>query len=108
MGRRGRRILLAVEPGVLEGALAKLLSSDADDEVIQVGRRGLTAPGGRYDAAIVSDRLPDGVRAEVVITLPDARDSRATGTVRSGNALHDVGIGAAERVVEILEHYVPR
>jgi hypothetical protein len=30
-----RRILLAVEPAVLEGALAKLLSARTEDEIVQ-------------------------------------------------------------------------
>ena len=104
----GRRILLAVEPGVLEGALARLLSAEFHDEVVQVGRTGRTAPGGGYDAAVVSNQLPDGVRADVVITLPDTRGSGGTGTVTSGEAVHEVSIGGAERVVELLEQYSPR
>ena len=104
----GRRILLAVEPRVLEGALARLLSVGSDDEVVQVGRTGRTAPGGGYDAAVISDQLPAGVRADVVITLPDTRGSGGTGTVTSGEAVHEVSIGRAERVVELLEQYVPR
>lgn len=108
MERSGRRILLAVEPGLLEGALARLLSAGFGDEVVQVGRCGLSAPNGGYDAAVVSDRLPEGVRADVVITLPDTRGSGGTGTVTSGEALQEVSIGGAERVVELLEQYVPR
>ena len=107
MERFGRRILLAVEPGVLEGALARMLSAGFGDEVVQVGRSGLKAPGG-YDAAVVSDQLPEGVRADVVITLPDTRGSAGTGTVQEGQAVHDVTIGGAERVVQLLEQYVPR
>lgn len=104
----GRRILLAVEPGVLEGALARVLSAGSHDEVVQVGRTGATAPGGAYDAAVVSDQLPRGVHADVVITLPDTRGSGGTGTVTSGEAVHEVSIGGAERVVELLEQYSPR
>ena len=108
MDGSGRRILLAVEPGVLEGALARLLSARFDDEVVQVGRSGLKGAGGGYDAAVISDRLPEGVRADVVITLPDTRGSGGTGTVTRGQVTSDVGIGGAERVVELLEQYVPR
>jgi hypothetical protein len=108
MGQPCRRILLAVEPDLLEGALARLLARGRDDEVVQVGGRGRKAPGGGYDAAVVSDRLPDGVRADVVITLPDTRGSGGTGTVRSGELVEDVSIEGAERVVELLEQYSPR
>lgn len=108
MERAGRRILLAVEPGVLEGALASLLSIRFDGEVVQIGRRPLKAFERRYAAAVVSDDLPPGVRAAVVITLPDTRGSGGTGTVRRGDVVREVSIGGAERVVELLEEYVPQ
>lgn len=106
MERSGRRILLAVEPAVLEGALAAMLVAGSRDRVVQMGRRRLDSPD--YDAAVVSDRLPYGVRAGVVITLPDGRGNGGTGTVRSGGVVHEVEIAGAERVVELLAQYVPR
>ena len=108
MGPSGRRILLAVEPGVLEGALARLLSTTFDDEVVQAGPRGQGAAAGDYDVAVVSDQLPDGVWAEVVITLPDTRGSGGTGTVRTGDDVRDVAIAGVERIVELLEQCSPR
>lgn len=106
MDRPGRRILLAVDPGMLEGALARLLS-DEDDEVVELGRSGRQLSGDDYDAAVVSDELPAGVRARVVITLPDTRGSAGTGTVRRGEDVRPVAIGDAQRVVDLLEEYVP-
>ena len=99
---------MAVEPGVLEGALALLLSAGSDDEVVQIGRVGIAAPDGGYDAAVISNQLPDGIRADVVITLPDTRGSGGAGTVRSGEVVHSVTIGGAEGVVALLEQYSPR
>lgn len=101
MSQSGRRILLAVEPAVLEGALAAMLAASGDDDVVKRGGDG------RYDAAVVSDDLPPGVQAEVVITLPDTRGSGGTGTVTRGGVVHQVSIGGATRVVELLEEYVP-
>ena len=107
MERTGRRILLAIEPTVLEGALATMLSSAHDDDVTQLGRDGTTVGGDGYDAAVVSDELPHGVRAGVVIVLPDTRGSSGKGTVTSGGVVHEVSIEGAEGVVELLEEYVP-
>ena len=107
MERYGRRILLAVEPGLLQGALAKLLSVRGDDEIVEARRSGLEGLESGYEAAIVSNELPDGVRAGVVITLPDTRGSGGTGTVRRGEVVHEVSIWGAERVVELLDQYVP-
>jgi hypothetical protein len=97
----GRRILLAVEPAVLEGALAAMLAAGDSDDVVERGRLG------HYDAAVVSDDLPAGVDADVVITLPDTRGSAGTGTVERGGVLQEVTIGGAARVVELLEEYLP-
>lgn len=107
MERPGRRILLAVQPGVLEGALAKLLS-EHDDDVVQVGRKGLRRLDKGFDAAVVSDELPEGAWADVVITLPDTRGGAGVGTVRSGGVVREVSIGRADGVVELLDEYMPR
>ncbi len=66
--RRGS-ILVAVEPVVLEGALAFLIERAHQAEVVQfhASAEALTR---RYDAAVVSDPAPGGVHADVVITLP--------------------------------------
>jgi hypothetical protein len=105
--RSTRCILLAVEPGLLEGALAKLLSDTFEGEVVRLGRAGGEAPEGGYDAAVVSDELPEGVRADVLITLPDTRGSSGVGTVKRGELVDEVFIPGAERVLELLEEYVP-
>ena len=105
MERYRRRILLAVTPAILEGALATMLQASDTDNVIQLGRTGLASHEGGYDAAVVSDELPEGVRAGVVITLPDTRGSGGTGTVRRGDDVEEVSIAGAERVVELLEQY---
>jgi hypothetical protein len=104
----GRRILLALDPGVLEGALATMLSTGSGDEVVQRGGGRRPIAAGAFDAAVVSEELPDGVHAAVVITLPDTRGSGGTGTVRRGDVLQEVTIAGAERVVELIEQYAPR
>jgi hypothetical protein len=104
VAQRGRRILLAVEPAVLEGALASMLAAGESEDFVH---RGPTeSAGGGYDAAVVSDRLPAGVRAGVVITLPDTCGSAGTGTVERDGVVHEVSIGGAGRVVELLEQYL--
>lgn len=105
MDRSRRRILLAVQPAVLEGALATLLQAADHDDVVQLGHLGVAGHEGGYDAAVVSDDLPAGVHAGVVITLPDTRGSGGTGTVTRGDVVHEVTIAGAHRVVELLEQY---
>jgi hypothetical protein len=107
--RYRRRILLAVEPGLLQGALSKLLSARGGDEVVQIARARMKELNDSYsyDVAIVSDDLPTAVHADVVITLPDTRGSGGMGTVRRGGVVQDVSILGAERIVELLEKYAP-
>ena len=105
MDHARRRILLAVEPAVLEGALATMLSASEDDDVVQLGRAGRAGHEGDYDAAVVSDELPEGIHARVVITLPDTRGSGGTGTVTTDEVVHEVDIAGAQRVVELLDQY---
>jgi hypothetical protein len=104
----GRRILLALDPGVLEGALARMLSTGFGDDLVQRGgpRRAIAA--GVFDVAVVCEELPDGVEAAVVITLPDTRGSGGMGTVQRGEVVQEVSIADAERVVELIEQYAPR
>jgi hypothetical protein len=102
--RSGRRILLAVEPAVLEGALAAMLAAGEGHDIVDT-RGARRRPGGDYDAAVVSDALPAGVRAGVVITLPDTQGSGGTGTVRTRGVVHQVSIAGAGRVVELLDEY---
>lgn len=85
-----------------------MLSATSDDEIVQAGRAPSSNVAGGYDAAVVSDRLPEGVRAHVVITLPDTRGSGGTGTVRDGDVVEEVSIAGAERVIALLDQYVPR
>lgn len=85
-----------------------MLSVSPNPDVVQVGERGFQGVHAVYDAAVVSDAVPEGVRAEVVITLPDTRGSGGTGTVRRGDVVQEVSIPSAERVVELLESYLPR
>ncbi len=108
MVRTGRRILLVVEPVVLEGALAEVLSIDPDHEVVQLRLSSTRLFHGFFDGAIISDQLPDNVRAGVVITLPDTRGSAGIGTVTAGDAVLGVRIDGVEQVVELLQQYVPR
>ena len=97
-----------MQPALLEGALAQILSGAPYHDFVHVDEPGAHDVDGVYDAAVVSDVVPQGIRAEVVITLPDTRGSGGTGTVRRGDVVHEASIASAERVVELLESYLPR
>lgn len=84
-----------------------MLSASPYRDLVHVDEPGAHDVDGVYDAAVVSDAVPDGIRAGVVITLPDTRGSGGTGTVRRGDVVDEVSIASAEQVVELLESYVP-
>ena len=85
-----------------------MLSVSPNPDIVHVGEPGFQGIHAVYDAAVVSDAVPECVRAEVVITLPDTRGSGGTGTVRRGDVVQEVSIASAEQVVELLESYLPR
>ena len=100
--------MLAVRPGLLEGALAKVLSATGLDEVVQLGRDGQARAGGDYDAAVVSIDLPSDIHSDVVITLPDHSGSGGTGTVHTVDGVRQVQIDGPEHVLVLLDEYAPR
>ncbi len=65
---KGRSILVAVEPVMLEGALALLIERAHKAEVVEFHATG-DALSRRYDAAVVSCAAAQEVQADVVITL---------------------------------------
>jgi len=108
MSRNGRRILLAVGPGILEGALTEILSADGTNEIVQLGYGDAGHDGTSFDAAVVCIELPDGIRADVIITLPDSFGSGGPGSVRDADGVHTMQIDGAERVIDLLDEFVPR
>lgn len=103
-----RRILLAVGPGLFQGALARMiLSADRAAEVVELARSGRAADERAYDAAIVCGSLPAGIRSEVVITLPDDLGSAGVGTLRLASGVREVQIDGPEQVIDLLDAHAP-
>ena len=103
-----RRILLALQPALLEGALTEVLSASGADEVVRFAAGGHELFGVEYDAAVICADLPDRIRSRVVITLPDCQGSGGTGLVRDQNGVHRVSINGPEQVIDLIDEYSPR
>jgi formylmethanofuran dehydrogenase subunit A len=99
-----RRILLAVEPRVLEGALAAILERLDLDDVVQLHDDGRA---GAYDAAIVTITLPDDIRSDFVITLPDTVGEAALGRVTVDGQSSDVALPTHNEVIDLLDEQLP-
>ncbi len=72
------------------------------EEVVQ---RGLASAGDldeRFDAAVVSDALPERALCDVVITLPDTCGGAGIGTMAAAGAVHDVTITRPEDLIDLL------
>ena len=95
---RELRVLVAVQPVVLEGALASILELIGLDEVFQFHDAEESVRAAAFDAAIMSAGFPGEVRAWVTITLPDTHVSggapgrRQPGHIRAGGTSYDVDI----------------
>ena len=98
---------MAVEPAVLEGALAVLLGSGAGNEVVEFHAGADLDPGSRYDAAIVTIAAMDGVHADVVITLPDTGSGDGIGHVTTPTVDRDVALRSHQQVIDLLDEQFP-
>ena len=106
MAVKRQRILVAVEPVVLEGALASLLERvDLDDvDSFHAQEHGSQ---GTYDAAIVTIQLPDGVSTDLVITLPDTVGHRTRGHLTAGERSEEVELPTHREVIDLLDLELP-
>jgi hypothetical protein len=110
---RGRRVLVAIEPVVLEGAYAAILELIGLDEVVQFHRVAASLHAARYDAAIVTEGLLPAVRADIVITLPETQngshrpEARLRGHVTIGKRSDEVDIRDQREVVQLWDEHLP-
>lgn len=93
---------MAVEPAVLEGAFAALLGNGDRADVVQF--HGATAEelSTHYDAAVVTDGLAEGVRPDVLITLPDTERGGRVARVTIGDISRCVDVGKNGDVIDLL------
>lgn len=94
---------------MLEGALAVLLTSRVRHRVVQFHAASEAERSGRYDAAVVSGALARGVRADLVIVLPDAGSGGGTGLghVTAGGAHREVDLRSHQQVIDLLDEQFP-
>ena len=93
-----RSVLIAVEPYLLATVLARLLEPFQAVEV-KGPRRRLALD--RYDVAIVTGGLPPGIRAGVLIGLPE--DGGQQGTVTADSVTATVAIEGVETIVRLMD-----
>lgn len=98
------RVLVAMEPAVLEGALALLLTSREAHDVVEFHAATEAERGARFDAAVVSRALAGGVSADMVIVLPDAGSSGGSGVghVTTAGARREVPLRSHQQVLDLL------
>ncbi|HVE47703.1 MAG TPA: hypothetical protein VNA57_13265 [Acidimicrobiales bacterium] len=114
MSQKGaRRVLVAVEPVVLEGAFAVILEMIDVDEVVQFHDATESQRRESYDAAIVTTGFPGEVSADVVITLPDTKaetdgsGDSGVGHVTTRHTSDDVDVRHQGIVIDLLDEHLP-
>jgi hypothetical protein len=106
-------VLVAIDPLVLEGALAFLLERLDIDVVVRLHDAPADALAGRFDAAVVTGAFSDPAPADVTITLPDleADDGREpfAGAIRLGRGSEPeiIEIRDQDAVIDLLDRHVP-
>lgn len=94
-------------PVVLQGALAALLASAGLDEIVQLHGQPDHSHAGRYDVAIVTGALPESVRTDVLIMLPDTGSGAGTASVTTGHGTHQVHVESHGQVLDLLDEFFP-
>lgn len=95
-------VLLAVDPVVLEGALAALITRAQFAEVVQAHSYD-TPFTRRYDAAVVSGPRPKGLRAGLTIELNESGMGRTR--VRCGRSSRWENVSSHHDILEIVRWY---
>lgn len=101
-----RRILLAIEPVVLETALATLLAEAGVDDVVSFHVADPAMLDGHYDAAVVAMPLPE-VDAAVVVRLPDTGGNAGIGSLSLDGQVEPVVITTHADIVDLLDVHCP-
>ena len=106
-------MLVAVQPLVLEGAFASILTLVGLDDVVQFASASEHERNQVFDAAIVSAGFPATIRALGVVTLPDTQvevDGSGThhrGLLTTGGSGQTVDIHDQHDVIDLLDRHVP-
>ena len=83
--------------------LTRLLDKAGQDEVVRLDPEGDDDVAGDYDAAIVTIRLPDDVRADLVIELPGNDSGSHHGTVIDHDQRETVDLDGTQRLLGLLD-----
>lgn len=92
----GARVAIVVEPRLLAETLHRALRRPELDVVIYLDHVG---PDDAFDAAVVLGSAPEGMRADVVVTLPDGLGE---GSITTADGTQTVLLGDLAAVVETL------
>ena len=100
---------MAAQPVVLEGAFAAILNLAGVDQVLQFHSATEAERAEDYEAAIVSIPLDHGIRADVVIVLPEVNGdgghpaTQDHGYVRAGPVRHEVEIHDQRSIIDLID-----
>lgn len=98
---RHRRLLVAIEPRVLEGALGLVLQASIRGSVARLQDLAGPVAETHYDAAVVTGDFVPLVCADVVLILPEG-GAAGPGRVRTRDAVRTVTIRSCHDVVGLL------
>lgn len=97
------QLLIAVEPRLFADTLARALDAEYDVVVTDCRTAGAAdASQIHYDAAVVSDVLPDGVSVDRVLTLPAVSSGTGIGVLRTGARERAVAVGGLAAIADAL------
>jgi hypothetical protein len=102
-----RRILVALEPTVLEGAFAVLLGDGERSDVVQFHRAAPEELAIHYDVAVVTSGLLGDVAPDVLITLPDTREGGGEASITIDGVTRPVRARTNQDVIDLISDQFP-
>jgi hypothetical protein len=103
-----RRILVALEPMVLEGAFAALLGDGERSDVVQFHRTAPENLANHYDVAIVTSGLLSDLVPDVLITLPDTQAGGGEASVTVDGVTRSVSARTNQDVIDLISEQFPQ
>lgn len=100
------RVVVAVSPPMLADVLSKVLGRPDLDVVVHPERRGGRTR--RFDLAVVTGDLPEGLAADIVIRLPEDTGPTGLGAVETPEGGGVVRLRGLPDLVDLLDSVLPR
>lgn len=102
-----RRILVALQPTVLEGAFAALLGHGERSDVVQFHKASPEQLSGHYDVAVVTEGLAGDVETDILIVFADTETGGDVAIITVNGLPRIVRAASSQDVMDLFSEHFP-